>query len=128
MAQLTKIVVSQLKTGFTVGIAAGIIAVILTAILGALPADALSLIVINTVLLVLLIMIAAQTKLKGLSLYNFVILLASIGIVGSIINLILPGVSGFILTAPDFTISGLLMSFIYIGLGLFVLKRLGIDA
>ncbi|MHC4397876.1 MAG: hypothetical protein ACYS1A_19705 [Planctomycetota bacterium] len=125
---LTAIIKTQLMQGFTIGIAAGIIAALLAVVLGMLPTDALSQIAINLGLLVLLIVIAAKTKLAGLTLYKFVILGSSIGIVGSIINLLLPAAGQFILSGIEFTISGLLMTMIYIGLGIFALRKVGINA
>ena len=122
------IVKAQMIQGLTIGVAAGIVAIVLATVLGMLPADAISQILVSVGLLVMLIVVAAKTKLAGLTLYKFVVLISSIGIVGSIINLVVPGVGQFILSAPEFTVSGLLMSMIYIGLGTYVLGKVGIKA
>jgi len=126
--KVVKIVVSELKPAFLIGIAGGVIAVLLTMLMGALPTDGISLIAISIALLVMLVLIATKVGLKSLSLYNAVKLFAGIAIVGSIFNLFLPGVSQFILSAPEFTVNGLLMSFIYVGAGMYLLKMLKVKA
>ena len=117
-------VIKELRPAALIGVAGGVVAILLTMVLGMLPSDALSQIVIAIVLLVILVMIAAKTGVNNLSLYDAVKLFAGIGIVGSIVNLVVPGVSQFVLSAPEFTISGLLMTFIYVGAGMYVLKAL----
>lgn len=121
---MVQTIIKELRPAALIGIAGGVVAILLTMALGILPSDAISQIVISIVMLVVLVMIAAKTGIKNLSLYEAVKLFAGIGIVGSIVNLVVPGVSQFVLASPEFTISGLLMTFIYVGAGMYILKKL----
>ena len=121
---LVNTIIKELRPAALIGVAGGVVAILLTTVIGMLPSDAISQIAISVVMLVVLVAIAAKTGVNNLKLYDAVKLFAGIGIVGSIVNLIVPGVSQFVLTAPEFTISGLLMTFIYVGAGMYVLKAL----
>jgi len=121
---LVKTIVKELRFPALIGVAGGAVAVLLAIVLGMLPSDAISQIVISTAMLVVLVLIAAKTGIDKLSIYDIVKMFAAIGIVGSIVNLVVPGVSQFVLASPEFTISGLLMTFIYVGAGMYVLKAL----
>jgi len=118
-------VVNELKPAALIAVAGGIAAMVITLALGVVPVDAISQILVAIVLLVALVTLAAKTKLKGMTVYNFVKLFAAIGIVGSIIALIIPGVGGYILAAPEISWTGMLMSLIYIGAGQLILSKLG---
>ena len=125
-AGIVKTVINELKPAFLIGVAGGLAAAGIALVLGVVPTDAISQIVLSIGLLIVLVMLAAKTKLKGMTIYSFVKLFAALGIIGSIIALVVPGVGAYILAAPEFSWTGLLMSFIYIGAGMYILDKVGV--
>lgn len=77
--------------------------------------------------IVLAALLAKKGDIDDYNLFEFVILLAVIALFGTIITAIYPPAAGFILTAgSNFTVSGLIWTFVYLLAGEHVLQMLGL--
>ena len=82
-------------------------------------------IVVPLVLLVILLSVSTRA-LQGFSLTRFVVLLAGISIVGSLIAFIIPGFNIFLPTGDAFSVDSLLLIFTSIAVGQFIGSKIGL--
>ena len=103
-----------------VAIIGGVAAYILGAVLGAVTtAIGFPTIIGGFLAVVLLIVVAAQTEVEKYNIFEIVMLLVMVSVIGTIIVTILPAAGGWILTASGtLTFNNLAWSLVYVGLGL----------
>jgi hypothetical protein len=103
-----------------VAIIGGVAAYLLGAVLGAVTtAVGFPTIIGGFLAVVLLLVVAAQTDIDSYNIFEIVMLLVMVSVVGTIIVTILPAVAGWILTASGpLTFNNLAWSLVYVGLGL----------
>ena len=119
--------VGLMKQGAILAVLAGIVAVALGFVFGAFPTDPLGVILASLLLLVIALFVFAKAGVDDLKVVPLILLFFAIGIVGSIVALIFPMASDFILTIDDpLSISGLLFTTVYIGIAQLGRKMLGI--
>ena len=108
--------ISDLKGLFILGIFVAVFGGIFSYVLGMITPVFAGLPFVTALIgIVLALILAGYSKLEELKLFDFVILLAVAGIVGSLVILILPMASPFILTIGGaLTVSGLVWTFVYI--------------
>ena len=109
-------VLDTLKRSLMLGLGAGIIAVLIGGMVTGLTAGlgAWSAAVGGLLALVLAIYLGKMSKFDSATLFEFVIALAAIATVVSVLAIFLPAVAGYILTFGGFTLSSLLWTFIYL--------------
>jgi len=116
-----------LKQGAILAILAGIASIILGIVFQAFPTDPLGSILASLVLLVIALVVFAKAGIDDLKVVPLILLFFAIGIVGSIVSLIFPSASDFILTIDDpLSVSGLLFTTVYVGIAQLGRKQLGI--
>jgi len=116
-----------LKQGAILAVLAGIAAVILGFVFQAFPVDPLGSILASLVLLVIALVVFAKAGIDDLKVVPLILLFFAIGIVGSIVSLIVPSASDFILTIDDpLSVSGLLFTTVYVGIAQLGRKMIGV--
>lgn len=116
---------SLLTTALVVGLLGGGAAFVLSGFLASVTANVWTAIVVDVVILAVALTLAYWAKADNLSVFRLVTFLAAIGIVGTVLSMFVPTVSGYLLTTT-FSVQGLLFSFLYIMIAEVVLVRTGL--
>lgn len=119
---------SQVKDTFKwalpVAVVAGVVAMLLGNFLSGFASQPTGQILLSVLLIVALVALKVKVKIDNVSLYDIVILFAAITLVGTIVGLFAAQARPFILAIGDnLTVSGLLFTFLYIGLAELVISK-----
>jgi hypothetical protein len=125
-------IIKWFKIGVPVAIAAGIVAIVLamvlplvTGIAGGFAPLVTSILAMALLILGLMLIKAQQVRILD-TIPNFVLLIATIGIVGSLVGLIYAPASAFILDVQTISLGSLIWTLVYIVFGIYVLGVLRI--
>ena len=110
-----------------IAIIAGVVSFALVGVLGPISANVFGSIVVSIVLLVAVLLMANTAKVDNLNIFNFVVFLFAIAIVGTLVTLAYPPLSQYILSVSgNFTVTGLMWTIFYIMAAEVVLIKSGI--
>jgi hypothetical protein len=111
---------------FLLAIVASVVAMVFGMFLPAIATMPYGQIITLVLALILAVALAAKGDIDKLNIFQFVVLLGLIGVFGSILTTIYPPAAGFIVSVGNFTVTGLLWTFVYLLIGEMGLQAGGI--
>lgn len=115
---------SLIKQGALVAVIGGILAYLLSFIIGPIQGMAFGGTIVAFIALLIVLYMKAKTGVEGLDIFSLAVLLLVVGIVGSLIVGILPAAAPFIFTLDGaLTVQGLVWTFVYIGAAMYIEKE-----
>jgi len=116
-----------LKMALLTGVLAGVLSVFLGGFLAGFGNTAVGGMLVSLVLIVVLVLVKKSVKIDETTLYDFVLFLGAIVFFGSLLGMIFPAATTYILAVGDtLKVSALLFTFLYIALAELILAKAGV--
>lgn len=125
MKAVTNATIALLNQALVIGLIGGLVGIGASMVFGSFFASPIGQLIISLVLLVGFIYVGLQSKIYA-NFFRFLTLLFGVGIVSSFFAAFFPAVTPYVLSLPEFTISGLLTTGLYIGIAELIRKKLNI--